>query len=119
VVFHEGLGDEEQAFQVYVENEVEIFLGDVPEFGSLFYSGVVDEDVDAAELAFRFGDEAFAVRNFRDIALNGDALPPLALRPSTTFCVPAASERVTDRHAGAIGDEALRDCRVRCPDFLR
>ncbi len=44
----EGLGEEEGALEVDVEDGVVVLLGDVPEVGALLDAGVVDEDVAAA-----------------------------------------------------------------------
>jgi hypothetical protein len=46
----EGLGKEEGAFEVDVEDGVVVGFGDVAEVGGLLDAGVVDKDVAAAEL---------------------------------------------------------------------
>ena len=44
----EGLGDEERALEIDVEDGVIVGLGDVPEVGAFLDAGVVDEDVATA-----------------------------------------------------------------------
>jgi hypothetical protein len=109
VVFNESLGDEEEAFEIYVEHEVVIFFGDVPEFGALFDAGIVDEDVDAAKLPFGFGDEAFAVGNFGNVALNGDGLAAVRFKIVDNFLRAGLIGKITDGNGGAVGDKTLGD----------
>jgi len=68
-VFDEGLGDEERAFQVYVEDQIVILFGDVPEVGAAFEASIVDKNVHAAEFGDRFGNEALAVGDLADIGI--------------------------------------------------
>src|ERR1700730_15523992 len=58
LMFHEGLADEEEAFEIYVQNKVIVGFRDLPEFSALLYAGVVDEHVDLAKLPSGFRHEA-------------------------------------------------------------
>ncbi len=58
-VIDESLGDEERAFEIYVEHKIVVGFGDFPEIGAAFEAGVVDEDVDAAEGSDGVVDEDF------------------------------------------------------------
>ena len=68
----EGLGEEEGAFEVDVEDGVVVLLGDVPEGGFDLDAGVVDEDVAAAELLVGLVDEVLRVGEDGDVGLDED-----------------------------------------------
>ena len=57
-VLHKRLGHEERTLQIHVENEIVVFFAHIPEIGAAFKAGVVDEDVEAAQLLHGVGDEA-------------------------------------------------------------
>ncbi len=66
----EGLGEEEGALEIDVEDGIVVGLGDVPEGGLFFYAGVVDEDVAAAELLVGLVDEVRGVGEVGDVGLD-------------------------------------------------
>ena len=70
----EGLGEEEGALEVDVEDGVVVGLGDVPEGGGLLDAGVIDEDVAAAELLVGLVYEVLGVGEFGDVGLDQDGL---------------------------------------------
>jgi hypothetical protein len=69
---NEGLGEEEGALEVDVEDGVVVLLGDLPEGGFDLDAGVVDQDVAAAELLVGLIDEVLGVREDGDVGLNED-----------------------------------------------
>ena len=76
----EGLGEEEGALEVDVEDGVVVLLGDVPEVGADLDAGVVDEDVAAAELLVGLVDQVLGVGDVGDVALDDDGLCRRRLR---------------------------------------
>ena len=68
----EGLGEEEGALEIDVEDGVVVGFGDLPEGGFDLDAGVVDEDVAAAELLVGLVDEALGVGEVGDVGLDGD-----------------------------------------------
>ena len=70
----EGLGEKERALEIDVHDLVEVLLGDVPEVGSDFDAGVVDEDVAAAVLGVGLVDKGLGLGNFGDVGLEDDGL---------------------------------------------
>src|SRR5579864_6051080 len=67
----ESLGEEEEALEINVEDRVKIGFGDIPEIGAALEAGVVDEDVQLAELRDGFGDEALAIFDLANVTLDG------------------------------------------------
>src|SRR3546814_9592157 len=49
-----GLGEEEQRFEVGVDHRVPIFLGEIEAVGTADDAGVIDQNVETAELFHRF-----------------------------------------------------------------
>ena len=64
-------------FKIYVQNEIVVRFGDVPEIGAAFDPSIVDEHVDFAELFGGFFDEALAVGDFGNVRLNSDRFRPV------------------------------------------
>src|SRR5215469_4441597 len=75
---HEFLRHEKHAFEVHVENGVEVCFGYVPEVGAFLEAGIVDEDVDLAEGCDGLLDEFLSIRYDTDVGLKGSG-PPLDL----------------------------------------
>ena len=69
-----GLGGEEKAEDVEVELTVEVLGGDGVERREFEDAGVVDEDVDLAELLDGGGDESVDLILFGDVGADGDGL---------------------------------------------
>ena len=108
-ISHEGLGDEEEAFEIDVEDGVEIGFAGVPEIGAAFKSGVVDEHVEFAELYRSVGNEFLAVTDAADVTLESRQL--CAEFPDAgDDCVGSGFVRaVAERDRGAFRGESLCD----------
>src|SRR5215510_2719532 len=68
-VTHCSLRHKEHAFEVDVQNGVEIVFRDVPEVGALLETGVVHKDVDLAESRDGLVNESLSFRNFPNVRL--------------------------------------------------
>src|SRR3546814_11110226 len=73
---HKSLRDEERALQIDIEHEVVVGLGDIPEIGTPFDAGIVDEDVDRDEFFDRPINDTMIVRGAYDIPGDKEG-PPL------------------------------------------
>src|SRR5580700_4471862 len=109
VMFHKSLCDEKKSLEIYVQNKIEIFFPDVPEFRAFFDARVVDENVDAAKLFFRFRDEAFAVGNFGNVALNGDGVSATRFQLIDDFLRACLVGKIADGNGGTVRDKTLGD----------
>src|SRR5438874_13274042 len=108
-MLHEGLRDKERAFQVDVQHGVVILLADVPKFLMLFDAGVVDENIDTAEARDAFVDKALAVREFGDIALEGNAFASRALQRRQNFIGARLIGALAQRDVSAVASKPLHD----------
>src|ERR1043166_7235850 len=68
-ILHESLCDEEQAFQIYVQDRVEIRFRDVPEIAAAFKPGIVPQTVDLAELRGSVRDKFLPFAHLADVGL--------------------------------------------------
>ena len=106
----ECLGQEEHALEVHVQHQVVVGLGDVDEVGAPFHPRVVDQDVDAAELADCFGNHPPVVIHLADVT--GDqhrvfAAGGLDLRERAFGAV--AGKAIFHRHRGALARQPQCD----------
>jgi len=87
----EGFGcflrDEEKAEHVEIELPMEVFLGHFGQRFKVKNPGVIDENIDAAEGGYGFGEKAIDIGFLRDVRLHGDGFAALA---------------------GDVGDDAIR-----------
>ncbi len=104
-----GLCDEEETFQVDVQDGVVVGFGDVPEIGVAFEAGVVDEDIDAAELGDRVGDEFLAVRDDSDVVLKACGFASELLDAGRDFIGADFIRTIAKGDVRALFCEALRD----------
>ena len=115
----EGLGEEEGALEVDVEDGVVVGFGDVPEVGALLDAGVVDEDVAAAELCVGLVDEVLRVGEVGDVGLDEDGFAPAA-SALAAFPVPARrgcdSRRRRLHLPGEANGDGLADARAGTGD---
>jgi hypothetical protein len=71
------LRQEEHAEDIGLKRPLELFLGDVADvFVGMLLAGIVDEDVETAELVHDLLHRAFAKCLVAEIAGNGDRFPP-------------------------------------------
>ena len=61
--------------EIGVEHEVVVLLGDVPERRVLFHTGVVDEEIELAQLRHAVGDELVHRSDISQIAADADRTP--------------------------------------------
>jgi hypothetical protein len=108
-VSDEGLGDEENALEVYVEDGVIIGFSGVPEIGAAFEASVVDENVDLAELSDGVSDELLALPNIANIALECGAFAAELLDGGDDFVGARSVGAVAKGDVGSLGGEFLRD----------
>jgi len=66
------LGAEEGALEIDVEHALVLLLGGVEHGGAGFHAGVVDDDVEAAEILDCSIDEFLEVSGFADVRLDGN-----------------------------------------------
>src|SRR5215469_14115212 len=106
---HEFLRHKKHAFEVDVENGVEICFGYIPEVGAFLKAGIVDEDVDLAEGGDGLLDELLSIRHDTDVGVKGSGPPPYlgysfdyVVRPLFVFAI-------ADGDVGAFAGETLRD----------
>jgi hypothetical protein len=90
---HESLGDEENTFQIYIQNGIVIRFGNVPEIRVALESGIVHQDVDLTELRGSFGNEPLSIGYFAYVALNRGRFLPIASMPVTTSSAPTLFAR--------------------------
>ena len=64
---------QEDGSEIYADGFVPVGFGDLLGRKSAGNTGIVDKDVDGAEIPFDFGEEARDLGRVRDIGLNGDA----------------------------------------------
>ena len=105
----ECLGHEKRPLQIYVQHEIVILLGDIPEIGTALEPRIVDEDVHAAKLRDRFGDESLAVGHLPTSACIAAAFRPHFWTSATTSSAPGLVGAVTQRDVRAFVGEALHD----------
>ena len=105
----ESLGDEEKAFEVNVEDGVEVGFGRVPEVGTPFEAGIVDEDVDFAELSDGVGDELLALLDAAYVVLEGCAFSVELLDRGDDFVGSGFVGAVAKGDVGTLGGEFLCD----------
>ncbi len=108
----ERLGDEEEALQIYVQDEIVIFFGDFPEIGAAFDTGVVDEDIDFAELRGGLFHEALAVGELGDVALDGGGFGAFVAETLDDGFRSGSVGEVADGDGGAFLDETLGDAQA-------
>jgi hypothetical protein len=87
-----GLGGQQQAEYVDVELAMELFFGDALERGKCVDAGVVDQDVQLAEVLDRRVDDALCIGFLETSPLTATALPPALLISATTFSAPVLLE---------------------------
>src|SRR5512147_2894410 len=106
---HHRLRGKEHALEVDVEHEVVILLGYVPEVGTAFQTGVVDQDVGCPE-ALKYGrDEVLCLRGVADVSLHSQC----SARSSRCRSFPRNS-RYHFFGAAAIGTIAEGDVSALC-----
>src|SRR6202007_2801357 len=114
-VAHYCLRHKEHAFQVDVQNGVEVVFRYIPEIRALFQTRVVHEDVDLAEGRRNLIDEFLAVGNLSDIRLKGGATPVRSVDFAHNFIRPFFVFPIADRDIGPFLAHPLRD---RAPNSL-
>src|SRR5258708_23491225 len=75
-VGHGSLGREQESQHVDVEDLVKLLLGHGLDGGELVNAGVVDQDVEAAEVLDGSRYQTLGVRGFRYVSSDGDCLAP-------------------------------------------
>ena len=80
-----GTQDPERRFEVHIEDGVPLFVGHLLDHRVPGVAGVVDDDVQAAEVVDRGGDEAFAEVGVGDAADAGYGLPARGLDRGDCF----------------------------------
>src|ERR1700756_4028631 len=109
-VTHDRLGYEKHAFQVDVQNGVEIRFRHVPEVGAFLKAGVVDEDIDLAEARDGLCDESLAVGNITDVRLKGRGAALCRRCYSLHYFIrPLLVFAIADRDTRAFAGQTLRD----------
>jgi hypothetical protein len=71
---HDGLCAEKYRFQIHRDGAVEILLSEIVEAANQTDAGVVDQDVDGAQLSLDRGDHLLHRSALRHIARDGDGL---------------------------------------------
>jgi hypothetical protein len=108
-MFDERLSHEKQAAQIHIQYEIVVRFGYVPKTGAAFDAGIVDQNIDFAELEDGLFDEPLAIGEFGDVSLDGNGFRAVAAQAqSRIFCFRFIGE-ITDRNGGAFLDEALSD----------
>src|SRR3546814_14706344 len=109
---HKSLRDEERALQIDIEHEVVVGLGDIPEIGTPFDAGIVDEDVDRAEFFDRLINDTMIVRGAADVAGDNVAAPTFSFDHLPRFMRVVAGESIRSDE-GRVGKECVSTCRSR------
>ena len=94
-----GLRQEEHRLQVHVEHRIPVGLGEVDGVGAADDAGVVDQDVQPAELAHGFADDARVVGLGAEIGIHPDGAPAQRLDGGERFGGIAAADSATSAPA--------------------
>ena len=108
-VLDRGLRGEQEAEDVDVEHLVEVFFGDGLDGRELVDAGVVDEDVEAAEVLDGGVDDALGLGGLGDVAADGDGLAAGGGDGGDDGVGAGLAGGVVDDDGGAFGGERFGD----------
>ncbi len=105
----EVLRQEERPFQVYVQHLVVVRFRYLGKCRLLFHAGIVDQDVDGAELVVALIHQRAYLVEVSDIGLHNDALGAGLFDPVQRFLGTCRSADVVDNDLGTFFGELTRD----------
>ena len=102
-------GAEESALEIHVEHQIPVALAHLEQRHARIHAGVVDEHVDAAELADDLRDHRLRARGLRDVALDERGAPASATNLLGNLLGGAAIVEVVHADVGALARERQGD----------
>ena len=108
-VFHGSLRGEQETEDVHVEDLVVVLFGEGIDGEELLDAGVVDEDVEVAEVLDGCVDEALSLSGLRDIATDGDGFATGGCDGGDHIVRTSLAGGVVDDDGGALRGERFGD----------